>query len=1745
LTPKSIRKTPAKHTFEDDDASGPEDSEDLGESFVEDDNALSDNDQQEDPFSDGFEESAIPPHKTRRDSFLHKMVEAAEKPRHKVTYTRTQPAYDHIQLTEMKLRSVIKFVDDVNAYQVSHGITLPVASLISEKVRDDICAQHPGMTIVKFLSCKAKDVIRLIQEECRPISKLQFQEALKKHTYFDIPHNYVPTSSAFKPFRDALLSYRRKFLRAFEIMAQDNEENVPQCDDKEGGLIKIFVEKIPFSYGKKIINSWAKKRRFPDIYAFLKKFFAVVKEHYGAYEKSLLVSQHFEGTEIVAAGKPLVRPTQLSPSTSRFPSKIPSRTHRLSALDEDSVSSADPEDNAAATLVSTKATLDPPDEISDGEFNAAFQSALTVKDSKGPPNGCFQMLFNGTCAHTGDCSYSHDHATLHKCYLHYSELLNKSRYRNPPPASSTHILRKPGSLSHIVGPCADALVFADFPPNDAYNDKLADTVLNLVRSALPFSAIYTPVHREGHLLLAEGLSLPIPRVLFDSGALHGNYLSEDFVNSHIAHFHPYLKPCSAHVKLADNKTVIPLKLIAEIPTCFIGDDGVEHIANVCYCVFPTTGNDIIIGLPAIISNFSTLFVEMIEAAAATAANSLNALAAPSLNDNCSSSPSDLISPWTYAVEDEAPEDVLTPLPCSFSTALSYMEQSYEDSVAEYLSQLDSHVAPAFRETTDIVNLLKTVGVSVFVPANWSGINGIPPLELSWKEGLPTSMKPRARPVNPKLYQHARTEFDRLSQYFYEPSSSPIASCLVIAPKSTAPFIRFCGDYVSINRFIDTGHFPIPHVQRSLDKIIQFSVFVDLDLVNSFHQFLLGKDTSAKLSVQTPWGQVQPKFMPEGIGPASGILQKHMSEIFADFEEWSIVIFDNMLILAHDYADAYEKVQIIFQRCVDRNLFLKFSKSWFGFDSVLFFGYRCRHKTYELTVERKSALAAVPFPTSQKQMQSFLGAALFFKSFVPHFSTKTASLHDMTKSTFDWSQPESWPADYRAQFDQLKKDLQESLTLHYPDYTLPWILRTDASVLGVGVVLLQKAVDTDSGEPVLQLIACASEKFSPQATRWTTIEQEAYGIYFGVKHFAYYLHCKPFILETDHNNLVWIEASSVPKIIRWRVYLQSFNFLLRHIPGKLNLLADFLSRNPQDSSLNHLFHSVELLDEPSPLPAPPQSLLSQVHGGRMGHFGARKTWLLLNEHFPGHSIPYSFVADFVASCAVCQKDRLGMTATLVPFVRHLKPPERRSMVGVDTLTVTPADENGNSYLFVVVNHFTKFTGLYPSPTRDAVAAATALFQHFCHYGLVDSIISDPGSEFTNDILSHLHKWLGIRHVFSLVDRHESNGVEGTNKQILRHLKALVFDERNKHRWSHPTVLPIIQFILNDTDSSETGVKPFAAHFGSHDQRYFHLPDGEETTDMAHLPLYVQQLDQDLRALQTISQKFQQQLLAERLAPNHTPAHHQFQPGDFVLFQASDHMLPSKLSPRYSGPFEVISQDKNDVLCKHLVVGSVHTFHLERLKLFFGSRDDAFRTAMLDHDQHVVDRIISYLGDPLTRTSCDFEVVFADGTVLWLPYSKDIADTAAFETFVRSRPELFPLIYSAAIASRRVASLRQQVLESIQPGDRVFVHLRSFGQAWYRTLSLPDLAHIDYFLEHKYTSWSNRKHTRIKLLCILTEEEFEVDQVFVQCYGTLRSLDTSDTHVILTRKHALAHPDILPAPFRDKLLRKFRSFAAHDS
>ena len=121
------------------------------------------------------------------------------------------------------------------------------------------------------------------------------------------------------------------------------------------------------------------------------------------------------------------------------------------------------------------------------------------------------------------------------------------------------------------------------------------------------------------------------------------------------------------------------------------------------------------------------------------------------------------------------------------------------------------------------------------------------------------------------------------------------------------------------------------------------------------------------------------------------------------------------------------------------------------------------------------------PTTKKQVRSFLGLANYYRKFIPNFATIAAPLTDLTKKGMPnkvvWG-----PAQERA-FKTLRDLLTSSPILRLPDLSRQFILRTDASDIGVGAVLLQQY--EDGTFPV----AYASKKLLKREQNYSVIERE--------------------------------------------------------------------------------------------------------------------------------------------------------------------------------------------------------------------------------------------------------------------------------------------------------------------------------------------------------------------------------------------------------------------------------------------------------------------------------------------------------------------------------------------------------------------------------------------------------------------------------------------------------------------------------
>jgi hypothetical protein len=130
------------------------------------------------------------------------------------------------------------------------------------------------------------------------------------------------------------------------------------------------------------------------------------------------------------------------------------------------------------------------------------------------------------------------------------------------------------------------------------------------------------------------------------------------------------------------------------------------------------------------------------------------------------------------------------------------------------------------------------------------------------------------------------------------------------------------------------------------------------------------------------------------------------------------------------------------------------------------------------------------------------------------------------------------------------------------------------------------------------------------------------------------------------------------------------------------------------------------------------------------------------------------------------------------------------------------------------------------------------------------------------------------------------------------------------------------------------------------------------------------------------------------------------------------------------------------------------------------------------------------------------------------------------------------YRSTDATREIKALNLKPIESVTPGDIVYLDIRSFGHVWYASLDLPDLYHLTYVIPCYYTKWKSNLHRKIEAKCDLFDQEYVFDHFTVQSYGLVKHFDSS-TMTLIDKAMVLKHPSILPEAKRQALLKRYRS------
>lgn len=366
----------------------------------------------------------------------------------------------------------------------------------------------------------------------------------------------------------------------------------------------------------------------------------------------------------------------------------------------------------------------------------------------------------------------------------------------------------------------------------------------------------------------------------------------------------------------------------------------------------------------------------------------------------------------------------------------------------------------------------------------------------------------------------------------------------------------------------------------------------------------------------------------------------------------------------------------------------------------------------------------------------------------------------------------WTPQAQEAFELLKNALSNAPVLGIPNFQKPFIIETDASDVGMGVVLMQE------GHPISFL----SKAFCPRNQALSTYEKECLALVMAVDKWRSYLLGQEFILRTDHRSLLHLTEQTVHSRLQQKALLKlmDLKYNIQYKQGITNATADALSRAPDHNQLFAISVSnpswleklqqgyeedelsKQLLVELSLTPhnekgfnlldgiirykgriwvgnntLAQQHILQALHASALGgHSSIQGTYHRVKALFAWPKLK-QVVTTFVQECNVCQQAKVDNTR-LPGLLQPLPIPDTAwSIVSLDFIEGLPKSRKIDTIL-VVIDKFTKYAHfLALAHPYIALVVAQLYFNNIYKlHGLPSAIVSDRDRVFTSALWKEL-------------------------------------------------------------------------------------------------------------------------------------------------------------------------------------------------------------------------------------------------------------------------------------------------------------------------------------------------------------------------------------------------------------------------
>lgn len=791
--------------------------------------------------------------------------------------------------------------------------------------------------------------------------------------------------------------------------------------------------------------------------------------------------------------------------------------------------------------------------------------------------------------------------------------------------------------------------------------------------------------------------------------------------------------------------------------------------------------------------------------------------------------------------------------------------------------------------------------------------------------------------------------DLLENDIIRESQSPYASPILLVKKKNGEE-RMCVDYRALNNKTIKDKYPLPRIDDLLDRLKGCKYFTSLDLASGYHQIPISEQSIDKTAFITPDGHYEYLRMPFGLVNAPAVFQRTMNTILGSMRFSSVMAYlDDILIPSADIKTGFERLEQILQILKNAGMTLRLDKCRFLQTEIEYLGHQIDEEGIRPGAYKIKAVAEYTPPGNVHEVRRFLGLVSYFRKFIKDFAMLARPLTNLTKKSAIFQ----WGVEEQDAFIKLREKLITRPVLTIYDPLAETEVHTDASKWGIGGILLQKQTE-GSFKPVQYF----SRATTAAEQNYHSYELETLAVVNSLQKFKVYLIGKQFKVVTDCNALrtTLTKRDLVPRIARWWLATQEFDFIVQYRPGCKMNHVDALSRNPHEKSDSYddiqimqvnideddWILSAQLSDEKcrqihAVLSQQPQSvedkelhksyvlkdkriyrkskdglkwmvpknarrqILTYYHDGA-GHLALEKTIEAIGHRYWFPSMR-KYVKNYILACLGClyNKKPSGKTPGSLHSIEKKDIP--MDTLHIDHLGPFVKSVKKNCYVIVAIDAFTKFTFIKPVANTKCSLVIKFLNEIIKMFGVPRRIICDRGSAYTSKNFTKYCEEFGIKRVLCATATPRANGqVERMNKVILASINA---STDNEDRWDD--CIDRVQWGINTTVNSTTGKSPYEILMG-------YRPRGMNDAFLAHEICEEESPLELVEVRAKVAERIKEKQAVQKL---HYDARHakpkKFEVGQQVLVYKTkcyNDGKSKKLEPKYQGPFVITKVLDND-------------------------------------------------------------------------------------------------------------------------------------------------------------------------------------------------------------------------------------------